>query len=130
MQFQAEVSRLLRGKDADPGQFLADNVEWHLPDSMNDVIGGAHRIGITEVVDLLVSAVPRCYKAETMKFDFHSMMADEHHVHLHFTLQAETITSKPYKSGYQTLYELNEGKITHVWEYFDSGLLLKLLQTP
>lgn len=126
IHFQTIVGKNLRGADINPGDTLTDDVQWHLPLSLDSFIDGADRIGKTAVLDLLNTAVKRCYKPESLRFDFHSMISDQDFVHQHFTLSAETTNGKAYQSGYQALFRLRDGKICEVWEYFDSGLLLSL----
>ena len=126
MQFQMAAGKLLQGKAAEPELYLAENVQWHLPDSLDKLAGGAHRKGHDEVIDLVTHTVKRFYKPETMQFEFLSMIADDDFVHMHFALSAETPQGKAYSSHYQTLFRLKDGKIAEVWEYFDSGRLLGL----
>jgi ketosteroid isomerase-like protein len=126
IQFQTDVAKKLQGGFVDIAKYLSDDAQWHLPDSLNDFINGAHRLGKDAILDLLETAVKRCYQPETMQFDFHSMMSDKQFVHIHFTLSANTANGKAYKSAYQTLFKVQNEQITEVWEYFDSGLLLQL----
>ncbi len=126
IQFQTDVAKKLKGATVKLDNYLTNDIQWHLPTSLDNFINGSDRNGKTAVLDLLDTAVHRCYKPETMQFDFHSMISDKDFVHQHFTLSAETSNDKYYKSGYQTLFKLSDGKICEVWEYFDSGLLLLL----
>jgi ketosteroid isomerase-like protein len=127
IQFQAEMGKKLQGESVALGDYFTDDAQWHLPASLDTYIHGADRIGKAAVLDLLDTAVKRCYKPETMRFDFHSMISDKDYVHQNFTMSAETASGKAYKSGYQTLFKLCDGKISEVWEYFDSGLLISLI---
>ncbi len=128
IQFQMEVAKKLKGEAANHNQYLTDDAKWHLPGSLNELCNGSDRIGKDAVLDMIESTVALFYKPETMKFDFHSMIAEDPFVHMHFTLSAETVNGKTYTSGYQTLYKLEGRKIAEAWEYFDSGTVLQLLK--
>lgn len=128
-QFQTAVGKMLTGEQVDLSVYLHNDVCWHLPASLDRFIQGAKRQGINAVIHLLEHAAFQCYQVDTMQFEFHSMINANHLVHQHFTLQAKTINGKDYKSGYQILFKIENEKIIAVWEYFDSGLLLSLVNT-
>ena len=126
VQFQIQVGKKLKGEAIDLTDYFTEDAQWHLPLSLDKLSNGSEKIGREAVLSLFDGTVAQFYKPESMAFEFHSMLADKNYVHMHFSLSAETMHGKPYKNRYQTLFKLVDGKISEVWEYFDSGIVLAL----
>ena len=126
LQFQMDVSKKIRGEDIDVSQYLHDDVQWHLPQSLASLADGSDKIGIDQVSGLFDGTVAQFYQPQTMSFDFHSMIGEGDYVHMHFSLKALTSHGKPYANHYQTLFRLSDEKIAEVWEYFDSAVVKEL----
>ena len=129
MQFQMDVAKNLKGEPANIRQYFTNDAQWHLPASLNELCGGSERIGIDQVMGLFEGTVAKFYKPETMNFESFNMISEGAYAHIHFIMTAKTVNDKDYKSVYQTLYRLEEDKIAEVWESFDSGTVIKLLES-
>jgi ketosteroid isomerase-like protein len=128
LQYQLAVSAFLQGdSQSDFKQYLAHDVKWHLPKSMAEFRGCLFE-GHDGIALMLRDAVQSYYQPETIQADFRSMMAENDLVHLHFGMSALTISGKAYDNDYQVLYQLKDGKILQVWEYFDAHRLILLMR--
>ncbi len=122
--FQA-VGAASRGEAADLTAFFTDDVKWHLPQSTAQM-GKALYEGKAEVIAMFSGDVARFYQPDSMKFTFHSVISDREYAHCHLSLSAITSTGKPYLNQYQSLFHLRDGKISEVWEYFDTAYLFSV----
>ncbi len=129
LNFQLAVAKQLQGEpQVSIAHHLSDDITWYLPESVNSLADGHIKQGKTDVLRLFDDIVKRFYDPNTMQFDFHGLFAAEDKVHFHFTLSAITNSGKTYQSGYQMLFQVDNGQIKNVWEYFDSALLLRQSQ--
>lgn len=127
IHYQMAVSDVLKNGQGDSfKQYLADDATWHLPKSMHE-FGGAEFKGIDAIENMLTQNIRRFYRPETIDVEFRSMIAEAHLVHMHFGMSATTAAGKAYNNDYQILFEINNGKIQNVWEYFDAHALIRLL---
>lgn len=127
LQYQMAVSQFLQGDSgADFCQHLADDIQWHLPKSM-DALTGALFSGHAGIKEMLANGVGTYYQPDSIEVDFRSMMAEGDLVHMHFGMQAQMKNGKHYSNDYQVLYQISDNKIINVWEYFDAHHLLELM---
>ena len=121
--FNAALSDKLHGADIDLGPFLAEDVVWWLPQSSEELGVSQKHDGKKEALALFSGAVSDFYIPESIKFDYHSCIAEGDRVALHFTLSARAVNGKDYKNQYQILYRCRDGLIAEVWETFDTAYL-------
>lgn len=128
LNFQMAVAKQLQGEPQPSiADYLSDDIQWHLPASMNELAEGSDKQGKAEVLRLFDDIVKRFYQPKTMAFDFHGITASHDKVHFHFTLTATTNSQQTYQSGYQLLFRVEDDLVREVWEYFDSATLLALV---
>ncbi len=125
--FFSMLTRAFKGEDVDPGVFLAENVQWHLPNSVEKLFGVSAKLNGRVKATQVLGGVSKVYVADSTEFEFHSWVDENDLVALHFTLRAETVTCKQYENHYQSLVRCSGGLITAVWETFDSAYLAGLL---
>lgn len=123
----AVTERLKTGSGDDFQQYLHQDVRWHLPQSMQ-AFGGSVFQGIDGVTQMLTQNIHRFYQPDSIKADFRSMIGEGDFVHIHFGMSATTANGKAYRNDYQTLYQLHDGKILNVWEYFDAHHLIACIR--
>jgi ketosteroid isomerase-like protein len=124
-QFYATLTDALQGGAADLGAFFTDDIRWHLPQSAAQA-GKALYEGKAEVMQLFGGGVAQFYEPASMRFTYHSIIADGDHAHCHFSLEAVTAGGKPYLNHYQSLFRMRDGRIAEVWEYFDTAYLFSV----
>lgn len=128
IEYQMAVQEVLKiGAGEAFKKYLSEDVKWHLPKSMQ-AYGGAVFSGIDGVEKMLKDNVGRFYQPETIEVDFRSMIAEDNLVHMHFGMQATTPNAQSYSNDYQVLYEIKDGLICNVWEYFDAHELIRCLE--
>lgn len=128
IEYQMAVQEVLKtGKGEAFKKYLSDDVSWHLPKSMQ-AYGGAVFTGVAGVKKMLTENVGKFYQPETIEVDFRSMISEGDLVHMHFGMQATTPNNQSYSNDYQVLYEVKDGLIVNVWEYFDAHELIRCLE--
>ena len=125
-QFQQSIEKKLQGQAISLGDFFCDDIVWHFPQSTAAVATSDIHRGKTAVLAIFDRDVSQFYVPNSIRFDYHYCTAEEDRVHLLFTMHAVTSTAKPYTNHYQSLFQLRDGKIAQVWEYFDTAYLFSL----
>lgn len=125
--FLQAVGNSVGGDGAGITPYLADDVRWHLPQSSSR-FGPTDICGLAAVLTLITKQGARFYQPGSMRFDFHSMIAEGDYVHTRMTLEAMTSTGKPYCNEYQTLYRVAGGKLAEVWELYDTAYQFPLYE--
>lgn len=127
INYQMAVNEVLKtGSGEAFKEFLANDIEWHLPISMKQH-GGNVFTGIEGVEKMLTKNVRMFYQPETIDVEFRSMISENDLVHMHFGMTAKTPSGKNYHNDYQILFEVKNHKISKVWEYFDAHILIGLI---
>lgn len=98
---------------------LADDVEWHLPISLWEGVGGAH-VGRENVEAMLKKVMTEFYDPEQMTPEILAAFGTETHASMFFTMNAITRWGQQYRNSYSIVIEAAEGKITKVLEVFDT----------
>ncbi|MFE3757979.1 nuclear transport factor 2 family protein [Nocardia tengchongensis] len=105
---------------------LTDDVEWHLPDSLWEGVGGAH-IGRPAVEKMLDKVMTEFYDPKTMTPEVKAAFGTETHATMIFTMNAITRWGQPYINNYAITIEAKNGKIAKVHEVFDTKNLFDTL---
>ena len=124
-QFWAAPERLFRGEQIDLSPFLAEDFEWTLPESM---VQPGKLVG-REAAQQRANGVNDVYVPASTRVEFVSWTAEEDRVALHFTLEAEVVSSgKPYKNYYMAQMRFRDGLLAEMWETFDTALAFSAFQ--
>lgn len=125
LEFQQQLESKLAGNTVDLGDYFCEDIAWHFPQSTAAQSSGSDHHGKTAVLAMFAD-VDLFYVADSMRFEYHSVTAEEDRVHLHYTLRATTTNGREYCNQYQSLFRVRDGKIAEVWEYFDTAYLFGL----
>lgn len=98
---------------------LSDDVEWHLPVSLWDGVGGVHT-GRDAVETMLNKVMTEFYDPEQMAPEVHAAFGTDTHATMVFTMNATTRWGQAYKNSYAITIEAFDGKIARVLEVFDT----------
>lgn len=98
---------------------LSEDVEWHLPASLWDGVGGAH-IGRPAVEKMLAKVMTDFYDPEQMHPEIIAAFGTETHATMVFNMKAVTVWGQQYSNQYAITIEASGGKITKVLEVFDT----------
>lgn len=126
--FQTALTHRLKGEPADLRRFFHPEIAWHFPKSTASASSGSDHYGIDAVMAMFGGDVDAFYQPATMKFHYHSLTAEDDRVHMHFSLEAQTVNGRDYFNDYQSLFRFADGKIIEVWEYFDTAYLFSIFQ--
>ncbi|MDO3401702.1 nuclear transport factor 2 family protein [Mycolicibacterium neoaurum] len=99
--------------------YLADDVEWHLPVGLWEGVGGAH-VGRAAVEKMLHKVMAEFYDPATIEPEITCSFGDETHATIVFTMTASTRWGERYRNGYAITIEACAGKIARVYEVFDT----------
>jgi ketosteroid isomerase-like protein len=98
---------------------LADDVEWHLPISLWDGVRGTH-IGRAAVENMLATVMTEFYDPETFSYDIITAFGTDTHASMVCIINARTQWGQSYRNTYAITMETKDGKITRVYEVFDT----------
>lgn len=101
---------------------LADDVEWYLPDSLWEGVGGAH-IGRPAVEKMLDKVMTEFYDPQQMTPEVTLAFGTDTQATMVFTMNAVTRWGQQYRNSYAISIESADGKITRVYEVFDTKRL-------
>lgn len=92
---------------------------WHYPPSMGGP--GVHR-GREAIFDVYFAVDEELYETGTREYDIEILgaVAEGDAVAVEMRHRGRTLAGKPYETDYHVLYEVREGRIRAVREYFDS----------
>jgi ketosteroid isomerase-like protein len=98
---------------------LADDVEWHLPESLWDGVRGAH-IGRDAVERMLATVMTDFYKPETFSFEIITAFGTDTQAAMMCVINATTQWGESYRNKYAITLESRDGKIIRVHEVLDT----------
>jgi ketosteroid isomerase-like protein len=105
---------------------LANDVEWHLPVSLWDGVGGVH-IGREAVEKMIAKVMSEFYKPETISIDRVTAFGTDTQASLVCIVNATTQWGQKYRNTYAITLETEDGKIARVYEMFDTKNLFDTL---
>ena len=114
----ADVARAyfeLAGSD-ELSTIMDEDITWTVPES--SPLGGVHR-GREAVLDMLERAFG-LYDASTMQIDLPLVLGNDHSACVRFVVDAKTAKGIQWHGDYVALFEVRNGKIQSVREYFDT----------
>jgi ketosteroid isomerase-like protein len=119
------LEALSRGdRDTARGAFAPD-ASWHYPPSLGGP--GVHR-GRDAIFDVYFAVDERLYDTGTRRYDLEVLgaVAEGDSVAVELRHRGRTRDGRPYQTDYHVLYQLRDGRIQHVREYFDSLYVRRL----
>lgn len=128
--FWATLARRFRGEEVDLSPYLAETVEWHLPQSVQQHFGVPSRLDGREAVLAMIAGIGRTYRPDSCRFEFVTWVAEGMHVALHFRLEAELVNGRMYRNDYQSLMHIRDGRLIAMHETFDTAHLVATLGSP
>lgn len=100
-------------------EHLAEDVEWTLPVSLWDGVGGTHT-GRPAVEAMLAKVMTEFYDPEKMTPEIIVAHGTDEHATMVFTMNAITRWGQEYRNRYSITIEAAGGKITKVLELLDT----------
>lgn len=119
------LEALCRGdREAARGAFRED-ATWHYPPSLGGP--GVHR-GRDAIFDVYFATDEKLYETGTREYDIEILgaVAEGNRVAVEMRHRGRTRDGRPYQTDYHVLYELRDGRIQEVHEYFDSLYVRRL----
>lgn len=125
--FWVSLARRFRGEEVDLSHYLAETVEWHLPQSVQQHFGVPSRLDGRAAVLAMIAGIGRTYRPDSCLFEFVTWVAEGEHVALHFRLEAELVNGRGYRNDYQSLMQFRNGRLIVMHETFDTAHLVAVL---
>ena len=96
-----------------------EDATWHYPPSMGGP--GVHR-GRDAIFDVYFAVDEELYETGTREYDIEilGVVAEGPAVAVEMRHRGRTLAGRPYETDYHVVYEVREGRICAVREYFDS----------
>ena len=101
---------------------LADDAVWHLPPSTD--IPGVVVDGVVRGRDAIHGIQQRAreiYDAPTIQIDVRNLLADGDWVVAQYQMRCRAANGNPYVQEYAFLFEILDGRITTIWDYYDTA---------
>ena len=119
------LEALCRGDREAARAAFREDATWHYPPSLGGP--GLHQ-GRDAIFDVYFAVDEKLYETGTRKYDIEilSAIAEGSRVAVEMRHRGRTRSGEPYETDYHVLYELRDGRISAVREYFDSLYVRKL----
>lgn len=119
------LDALCRGDRESARAAFHEEATWKYPPSLGGP--GVHR-GRDAIFDVYFAVDEKLYESGTREYDIEvlSAIAEGNRVSIEMRHRGRTTSGKPYESDYHVLYELRDGRIAAVREYFDSLYVRRL----
>jgi ketosteroid isomerase-like protein len=100
-------------------ELLADDVEYRLPVSLWEGLAGLHK-GKPAVTEMLTRVFTEFYDLSTLDPVVDVLVGDDDYATVFFTMNARTVWGEQYTNDYCMTIKGENGKITKVYELFDT----------
>ncbi len=120
---KALVLEFLRADFDDKDRFLADDIVWHLPNSVARSGGLAEELHGDDVRALFRNTTA-VYEPE-MAWDIEHVVAEGDLVALHCTMHGRTASGNDYHGTYHMLFRVADGRIAEGWEFLDTAYVME-----
>jgi ketosteroid isomerase-like protein len=119
------LEALARGDREAAREAFAEDATWHYPPSLGGP--GVHR-GRDAIFDVYFAVDERLYDTGTRRYDLsvRGAVAEGDSVAVELRHRGRTRDGRPYQTDYHVLYQLADGRIQRVREYFDSLYVRRL----
>jgi ketosteroid isomerase-like protein len=106
-------------------EILAEDVEWRMPESVdNNIVTGRAAV----MQELSGETVKRLFQKGTFELHVHRIFADGDTVIAQTSTNAITKSGKPYVNEYAWVYTCRDGKVCYIREYLDTASSFKMLE--
>ncbi|MEO8697827.1 MAG: nuclear transport factor 2 family protein [Acidimicrobiales bacterium] len=99
---------------------LSDDVVWWSPPSASRMGAARPMVGKDEVVRVFTGGLG-IYRAGTITWDLHQLIADDASIAARFTRRSLTAAGKPYENEYCFVLRYVDGRIVEGWEFTDTA---------
>jgi uncharacterized protein len=99
---------------------LAADVTWWTPPSARDRGIDRPLVGRERVVELLTGGLG-LFRAGTITWTAHQIVADDEHVAVGFTRRSLTADGRPYENEYCFVFRHVDGQVREGWEHADTA---------
>jgi ketosteroid isomerase-like protein len=103
---------------------LAEDAQWHLPPTTE--IPGVAVDGVVHGRDAIHGIQQRAreiYDAPTIRTTLRNLLADGDWVTLQYRMECRAANGNPYEQEYAFLFEVHDGRVTTIWDYYDTALV-------
>jgi len=109
--------------DENLGELFADDAFWWVPES--SPLGGTHQ-GREAILAMLERAFA-VYDTSTMKVNLLELFGEGENACVRFEVDSDTANGRHWKGDYVAIFNVVDGRIRGVREYFDSARLIPVV---
>ena len=112
-------------------ELLAEDAVWHLPPSAE--LPGVAVDGVVRGRDAIHAIQRRAreiYDVPTMRTRVRSLLADGDHVAIQYEMRCRAANGNPFRQEYAFVFEVRDGKIVSLWDYYDTLALERIVLAP
>jgi uncharacterized protein len=134
---KALIQRWIGPADDQPGPFLlsdaalgllAEDAVWNLP--LTAEIPGLEDSRVVrgpEAIHAIQRRAGEIYDVATIQVEIRNLLADGAWVVLQYLMRCRAANGNPYEQEYLFLFEIHDGRIATIWDYYDTLQVSRLV---
>lgn len=134
---KALIQRWIGPADDQPGPFLlsdaalgllAEGAIWNLPPTAE--IPGVEDSRVVrgrEAIHAIQRRAGEIYDVATIQVEMRNLLADGDWVVLQYLMRCRAANGNPYEQEYLFLFEIHDGRIVTIWDYYDTLQVSRLV---
>jgi len=109
-------------------ELLAEEAVWHLPPTAEiPGLDDPQTVRGRDAIHAIQMRAGEIYDVPTMSVDIRNLLADGDWVTLQYQLNCRAANGNPYTQEYVFLFELRDGRIVTIWDYYDTLQVAQLV---
>jgi uncharacterized protein len=109
-------------------ELLAEDAEWHLPPTAEiPGLDDARVVRGRERIHAIQMRADEIYDVPTMQVEIRNLLAEGDWVVLQYLLRCRAANGRDYEQEYVFLFEIRDGRITTIWDYYDTLQVAQLV---
>ena len=109
-------------------ELLAEDAVWHLPPTAEiPGLDDPRVVRGRDAIHAIQQRADEIYDVPTMQVEIRNLLADGDWVVLQYLLRCRAANGNDYEQEYVFLFEIRDGRIATIWDYYDTLLVSQLV---
>jgi len=131
------IRRWIGPADEQPGPFLLsdgaldvlmEDAVWHLPPTAEiPGVEDPRLVRGREAIHAIQTRAGEIYDVSTIEVEIRNLLADGDWVVLQYLMRCRAVNGNPYEQEYLFLFEIHDGRIATIWDYYDTLQVARLV---
>jgi ketosteroid isomerase-like protein len=131
------IQRWIGPADEEPGPFLLsdaalgvlmEDAVWHLPPTAEiPGVKDSRVVRGREAIQAIQRRAGEIYDVATIEVEIRNLLADGDWVVLQYLMRCRAANGNPYEQEYVFLFEIHDGRIATIWDYYDTLQVSRLV---